>query len=213
MTSSVQDDLHDSSFSSSRIHRYINRGQELIFNTHLFKFCEEVYSDSASAAASTIAQQADHQATMQFVLTSQSNTDQHYVFGTKKFMQSEAFFEKYPLPANNTAGVPVNWTEFGGTIYLSCPLDDTYTFTQRYYRIPTELSGASDVPDVPSTFRDLLETYALYRSEKYRGNHDIAATYRQDFEDGLENMAIRFSSIIAGLPTAVQYRTRVGDAD
>lgn len=213
LQTSVQDDLKDSGFSTGRITRYLNYGQLAIFNTHFFKFCEKLYSTTVSSSASTFTHQTDHQATIGGVLYDSSNTNNRFILDEDSFMESRDFFERYPDPTLNTASMPTNWTEFGGLIYFNCPLDRNCTFKIRYYRIPTDMSLAADVPDVPSSFRELLELYADYRGEKYRGNHDIAATYKQDFEDGLENMALRYSETTQVGPTVMgSNRVRVDES-
>jgi len=194
LTTSVQDDLKDPAFSTSRILRYLNYGQLAIFNTHSFRFCE-----TSVSGALTIGE-----------YTYESNTGTRFIFDSDNYIAHREFFERYPDPALETEGLPGYWTEFGDQIYFSRAVDKAYTFTQRYFRFPTSMADDADVPDVPEAFRELLEFYALYRAEKYRGNHDVAATYKQDFEDGLEAMALRFSEVTAMSPTVMRgVRTRV----
>lgn len=99
--------------------------------------------------------------------------------------------------------MPAYWTEYGDEIIFDKPVDKAYTFKQRYYRAPAPLTLPTDVPQVPEPFRELLEFYALYRAEKYRGNHDVAATYKQEFEDGLEGMVLRFSEVQQAGPVVI----------
>jgi hypothetical protein len=212
LTTAVQDDLHDTSFSSTRIARYLNYGQLRIFNTHLFKFCEKLYSGTVASGATTKTQQTDQQSTINAVLIDPSSTTTRFIMDESTYLPHRRFFDQYPDPTTTTAGRPSAWTEFGGVIYFDRPTDKIYNFNQRYYRVPTTMSASTDVPDVPEAFRELLELYAAHRGEKYRGNHDIAATYLQEFEDGLENMTIRFSggprvgsSVMGG------FRTRINE--
>jgi hypothetical protein len=192
LTSSVQDDLKDPSFSTSRIKRYLNAGQRLIFNTHSFSFCHKSIVGDLTVGEYTYDQQSDHQATIAGSVIDADNTGNRFLLNEETYVPYRNFFDLYPDPNLNTDSMPSAWTEFGDQVYFDCPVDIAYSFTQRYYRIPTDMDGEADVPDVPQAFRELLELYADYRSEKYRGNHDIAATYKQDFEDGLELMTLRY---------------------
>jgi hypothetical protein len=210
LTSAVQDDLKDSSFNSTRIRRYLNHGQKIIFGTHEFKFTEKSVSGSLTIGEHTYEQQSDHEATIGGVLINPSATTSYWVMDETNYLGYREFFARNPDPSVNTNARPSEWTEFGDQIYFNCPVDKAYIFKQRYYRIPTDMTTDASVPDVPVTFRELLELWADYRGEKYRGNHDIAATYKQEFEDGLEAMAMRYGPVTSVGPTiARQTRVRV----
>lgn len=214
IASAVQDDLNDPSFSSSRILRYLNAAQRRIFNTHSFRFTEASVTSNFSINDTTLSQQSDYQSLIALRLTDPVNTDQHHSFDINNYLPHREFFERYPIPANNTAGTPSYWTEYGSLIYFNCPMDKAYTYTQRYYKVPTELTVDADVPSVPVAFRELLELFALYRSEKRRGNHDVAATYLQEFEDGLEAMQLRYNPVSdVGFHTMGNVRTPMSDGD
>lgn len=200
LTTSVQDDLKDSSFSSTRIRRYLNHGQKVIFNTHLFKFCEKPVTGALTVGDFTYEQQADHQSTIGGTLIDPDTPAKFVVLNHENYLIHREFFTYYPNPAAQQNNMPSAWTEFGDQLYFDVPVDKIYTFKQRYYRIPTDMVADIDVPDVPAVFRELLELWADYRSEKYRGNHDIAATYKQEFEDGLEEMVIRYAPVIQDGP-------------
>ena len=204
LTSSAQDDLKDPSFSSTRLRRFFNHAQKKIFNTHTFKFCEKSVSGTLTVGDYTIEQQDDHQATINGILIDPVNTSRFVVLDDTNYMVHRQFFDEFPDPSTQQQGMPTYWTEFGDQIYFNIPVDKAYTFRQRYYRIPTDMSADTDVPDVPSVCRELLEMWALYRSEKYRQNHDIAATYLQEFEDELEDMVLRYAPVIQNGPVEMR---------
>lgn len=194
LRSVVQDDLNDPSFNSTRLTRYLNRGQQLIFNTHMFKFCEKSVSGPLTIGQYTFDQQTDWQTTFGGVVYDSAVSNRVILkLDADSFMNNRDFFDLYPTPDKYPNAAPLAWTELGKQIYFQAPVDKAYVFKERYYRIPTDMSADSDVPDVPVEFRELLEAYALYRGEKQRGNHDVAATYKQQFEDGLENMVLRYA--------------------
>jgi hypothetical protein len=193
LTTAVQDDLNDSSFSSTRIARYLNYGQLAIFNTHMFRFCEKSVTGSLTINDFTYAQQSDHQATIGGIVYDPSNTNSRLILDDDSYLAHRQFFDLTPDPSIIPSAMPTNWTEFGNQIYFNCPVASNYTFKQRYYCVPVSMSAGTDVPTVPAEFRELLELYADFRGEKYRGNHDVASTYKQEFDDGLENMVLRYS--------------------
>lgn len=210
LTTSVQDDLKDSSFSSTRIRRYLNHGQRVVFGTHDFKFCEKAYSGSMTTADVTITQQTDHQNTILLTLIDPVTDTVWHHFNEDNYLPYRDFFKQYPNAASQDNAIPTYWTEFGSKIYFNVPVDKDYDFIHLYYRIPTAMTADGSVPDVPESFRELLELWAEYRSEKYRNNHDIAATYKQEFEDELENMSMKLSGTPGMGPTiARQTRRRV----
>jgi len=180
----------------------------MVFNTHDFKFCEKSVSGTLTVGEFTYEQQDDHQATIGGVLIDPDNGNQ-FVLDEDSYVPHRDFFDANPDPSTYDNGMPSQWTEFGDQLYFNRPADKLYVFKQHYFRNPTILSADTDVPDVPETFRELLELWADYRGEKYRGNHDIAATYKQEFEDELENMAIKYSPVTGMGPTiARQTRKR-----
>jgi hypothetical protein len=202
LSAAVQDDLKDPNFSLTRIDRYVNRAVEAVFNTHMFRFCEKLVTGALTIGEYAYDQQSDHQATIGGVIIDETNGNL-VVLNADNYLGHREFFEQYPDPSSNSRGMPSVWTEFGDEIIFDKPCAKAYTFKQRYYRHPAELVNATDVPEVPRPFRQVLEDHAKASCEKYRGNHDVAALYKQDFEDGLENMVLRFSEVQQAGPVVV----------
>jgi hypothetical protein len=207
LTTSVQDDLKDTSFSSTRIRRYLNHGQRVVFGTHDFKFCEKTYSGSITTGDVTITQQADHENTILLTLVDPVTDTIWHQFDEENYLPYRDFFKQYPNSSAYDNGIPGHWTEFGNKVYFDRPVDKDYDLIHLYYRTATAMTADADVPDVPETFRELLELWADYRSEKYRGNHDVAATYKQEFEDELEGMTIKLSGT-PGMGPTISRQTR-----
>lgn len=191
LKTAVQDDLKDSSFSLTRIGRYLNAGQNVIFNTHMFKFCEKLYDGLMESGEYSYYNQTDYQTTIGGTII--GSNGEIFKMDEDTYLKSRDFFDRFPNASATTSGFPSYWTEYGDYIYFDKPAAGNYTWKHRYYRNATEMTLDADVPNTPSSFRELLEFYALFRSEKYRGNHDIAATYKQEFDDGLESMVLRFA--------------------
>lgn len=197
LTSAVRDDLKDPSFNATRILRYLNQAQRKLFNTHLLDQSRVKITDTLSALDTGRPQEADWQATIDGLLTDPTNPSSYVRLNADNYLNPTEFFNRFPDVSVLTPGIPGNWTEFGGELLFNRPLDVPYSFVQRYYRAVPELTNntPTDVPAVPEEFRELLETYALYKAEKYRGNHDVAATWLQEFEDGQESMNIRLNGV------------------
>lgn len=208
LTTNVQDDLKDPSFSATRIRRYINHGQRVIFATHDFRFTEKQYTGALTLNDTFLTQQTDHENTILLNLIDPVNAQQVYRYDESNYQAYRDFFNDNPNVTAQTSNVPSSWTEFGNKLYFSTPVNKAYIVQHFYYRIATPLVADSDVPDVPETFRELLEMWADYRAEKYRGNHDVAATYKQEFEDELESMAIKFSPTTGMGPTIARQTRR-----
>lgn len=203
LATAVQDDLGDASFSTSRLYRYLNRAQSLIFNTHTLLISEASRSVTLVVGEYTVAQATDHDSTIGGALIDPDNSNNYWLLDESTYMPHREFFAAYPNPDDQDNAMPDAWTEYAGTIYFNTPVDKTYELKQRYHRLPTDVVDDTDTPDLPEVHRELLEQYMLYRAEKYRGNHDVAATYKQDFEDGLEAMAIRYAH-----PSTMPYQRR-----
>jgi hypothetical protein len=193
LQTAVQDDLKDSSFNATRILRYLNYGQLAIFNTHLFKFCEKAVTQTLVVGTFTLTPQSDQQQIIGGTLIDPTNTTYRIILNKDNYLPPRDYFEQYPDPTIYANAPPTVWTEYGSTLYFDRKLDKAYSFTVRYYKTPVALSSPTDVPSVPEAFRELLEAYADFRGEKFRGNHDIAAIYKQEFEDGLESMSLRYA--------------------
>lgn len=192
LQTAVQDDLGDTAFNTTRITRYLNYGQQAIFNTHMFRFCEKSVSGALTIGKYTYNQQDDHQSTIGGILYNPTSTSSQLVLDEDNYLAHREFFDRFPAPELQTNNMPSYWTEFGNQIYFNCPVDVAYTFKQRYFCVPVDITDVV-APTVPVSFRELLELYADFRSEKYRGNHDIAGTYKQAFDDELENMVLRYA--------------------
>lgn len=207
LQSAVVDDLKDPSFSLARITRYLNYGQLAIFNKRMLKFTQKPVTSTLTIGAYTVNQQTDHQSTIGGALVNASNVVV-FELSAATYQPHGEFFENYPAPNVLPNACPSAWTEFGSQIYFNAPVDKAYTFNQRYYRIPTTLANPADVPTAPEAFRELLELYAEFRAEGYRGNHDIAKVLEGQFDQGLEDMTIRFGAMTSVAAPVMRGATR-----
>lgn len=184
----VQRRANDTSFSSTEITDFLNDTQREVVARHTFPFMEKVVDGPLTVGEATYDQQTDHDVTLDSYLIDPSDTTQ--VWGLR-YIPSDEFFTHYPNPDAQSNSMPTAWTQFAGNITFNCPPDDTYTFRQRYYKTPTELSATTDVPSVPQRYREVLVRGALSRLEERRDNFDFAAIHKNEFEQLLQDMALR----------------------
>ena len=57
-----------------------------------------------------------------------------------------------------------------------------------YYKLPTNLSAATDVPSLPVQFRYVIVDGAMYMAYMFRGETQEAMILKSAFDDGIKNM-------------------------
>lgn len=113
----------------------------------------------------------------------------------------------YPDADDQTAnpqGVPNFWYYYAETIRVYPEPDAGYDLTLRYYKKPTLLSSATDVPDVPSEFEELLVLGAAYRVFQVIDNYDQAAVLQNKFDELLQKLVVKSSQPQVGAPTIMR---------
>lgn len=171
----------DPTFSRSRVTGYIQHTQDLVLGRYRFKFNEKrslvglVIGDATYTPTPT----TPYQSILGLVL---SHIDLAQP-AQPEYMPPDSFFETFPAPETQPQGVPHYYTDFGGVIYWSCPLDKAYSLGLRYQAAPKRLSADGDVPDLPEEFSDLLIKGGLAGVEEFRENFDIAAVRKREIED------------------------------
>jgi hypothetical protein len=73
--------------------------------------------------------------------------------------------------------------------YLLYPYPDKqYVLQFDYFKLPTDLSSATDVPSLPVQFRYVIVDGAMYTSYMFRGETQEALVLKEAFEDGIKHM-------------------------
>ena len=73
--------------------------------------------------------------------------------------------------------------------YLLYPYPDKqYVLEFDYYKLPTNLSAATDVPSLPVQFRYVIVDGAMYVAYMFRGETQEAMILKSAFDDGIKNM-------------------------
>jgi len=73
--------------------------------------------------------------------------------------------------------------------YLLYPYPDKqYVLEFDYFKLPTDLASATDVPSLPVQFRYVIVDGAMYTSYMFRGETQEALVLKEAFEDGIKHM-------------------------
>lgn len=68
--------------------------------------------------------------------------------------------------------------------------DQAYEIAYEYYRIPVDLSSATDVPSIPERFKQVVLDGAMYHAYMFRSNEQAASLAKAKFEEGIKKMRI-----------------------
>ena len=68
--------------------------------------------------------------------------------------------------------------------------DQAYEIAYEYYRIPVDLSSATDVPSIPERFKQVIIDGAMYYAYMFRSNEQAANLAKTKFDEGIKKMRI-----------------------
>ena len=104
------------------------------------------------------------------------------------YIAPEQFFE-------NTARHTYVYTIFANTLFYriaKTPTDNDYEITHLYLTNPLPLVKDTDKSPIPAQFIEALILGAMSRAEEYRDNFDYSQIYRNQQEQILTNMKLRY---------------------
>ena len=105
-----------------------------------------------------------------------------------KFVSPEEYFE-------NTRSHSYCWTKFANTIFYAVHKDpdaNGFIITHLYLENPRPLAKPTDRPPLPPEYTEALILGALSRAEETRDNFDFAQLYRNQQDQLLTNMKLRY---------------------
>lgn len=202
LRSRVRSKIKDSSYSAATIDGFINDAIVEIAGLYTWSYFQKVASDTLTIDEHTYEQPDDHQTTTRLVLIHPTTVTSYWDI-TKYRKTSDEFFDLFPAPENLDSSQPHYWTEYGGQTYFNCPSNLAYTIKRFYQKLPTELSGDSDVPELPRNFREAIVVGASYRCEEERQNYDIAGILQNRFNDCVSDLIMRFANDTLAGPDVV----------
>lgn len=187
----VQNKLDDSGFSSSILTDFANDTQRELFNSHFFQFMEDSQTFVLTPGSADIG-------TLPTNLQLPINLRISSPAAMSKVLQpitADEYDELYSSNAVNTQGTPTQWIPFEGAISVYPIPSSAITLTMRYYKVPTELSNSTDVPEIPSEFQEILVLGMLKRALEYNDSYDQSAFIDVKMAKLIDDMSRRYSPL------------------
>ena len=178
LVSRVQTKLDDSSFDTATIIQFINDAQNELFNNSKLRFTETSTTYTLAQGVAEITNGSGLPTNFHMPIDLRISSP-YNMAGKLTYLPHDVFFELYPDETDDPNGIPSEWTEYGGSIYVSPkPNSGSIIVTLRYVKKPTELSADADVPTLPSEWSELLVLMAYCRCLDFNDEEDKAAYVR-----------------------------------
>lgn len=187
----VQNKLDDAGFSSSILIDFANDTQRELFNSHFFQFMEDSQTFVLTPGTADIGTLPTNlQLPINLRITSPA--------AMSKVLQpitADEYDELYSSNAVNTQGTPSQWIPFEGSIITYPIASSAITLTMRYYKVPTEMTATTDVPEIPQEFQEVLVLGMYKRALEYNDSFDQAAYITVKMDKLIDDMARRYSPL------------------
>ena len=190
----VQQRVRDSSYDDDEITNYLNDTINDVYNEYRLPFMEvtEDYTLTQNVADITNGGGLpdDFVQAIDLTLTTLG------IESKLAFVDYRELDQYRPDAADTTrwpANVPTQWYKFGETINVFPVPNTAYTVTLRYYKSPTMLADATDVPDIPAQFVEMLVMGAAYRVLQVKDNYDQAGVLQNKYDELLDKLVMKYS--------------------
>jgi len=193
LRSRVRIKISNSAYPAATIDGFINDAIVEIADSYPWTYFQKLVSGALIVGDYTYEQQDDHQSTTKMVLIHPTDS-RNFLDITKYRLPWQTFFDRFPAPGNMPNARPLYWTEYGNQVYFHCPVDLAYILRQFYQKMPTELVGDSDVPELPQNFREAIVLGASYRVEEERENYDIVIMLQDRFTSVVSSLMSFFAN-------------------
>lgn len=90
-------------------------------------------------------------------------------------------FETHPP----STGQPIRYCIEGSNLKVYPTPDGTWNVNVRYFRLPAELLNATDVPEAPPEYWDLMVSYALWHCYERENDYQAAQYHKARFDEDL----------------------------
>lgn len=195
----VRNRLDDESYDSGVLDQFINDTHRQVLNTYSFPFMEKEFSGTLLSGASTFQLPTDAQTVISFRLTAPDDAA-----GLLPYMAFRQFDETYPDPGSSNPGKPIVWTFINTDFKVHPKTDQVYELDLRYLKIPTTLTGDTDVPDVPEEFKEILVLGAHQRALERDDAYNEAQVVEQKWDLLVEDMVRRLVTRQIGSPNIMR---------
>lgn len=190
----VQKRVRDTAYNTAEITDYINDTINDVYNEYRLPFMQTYVDYVVPANVQDITNGSgllpDFVQAVDLQVTSTGKESQLI------YISYEKLFNEYPDPDDLTAypaSIPTHWYMYDETIKIfPAPAEQT-NVRLRYYKKPTDLVQAVDVPSIPSQFSELLVVGAAYRVLQVKDNYDQAAILENKYNELLQKLVVKYS--------------------
>lgn len=202
----VQKRVRDTNYSASEITDYINDTINDVYNEYRLPFMQTYVDYVLFANVADITNGSgllpDFVQAVDLTITETGKESQLI------YLSYEEMARLYPDSDDLTAypaSIPQYWYMYDETIKVfPCSSVDS-TVRLRYYKKPTDLVQATDVPSIPSQFVELLVVGAAYRVLQVKDNYDQAAILENKYNELLQKLVVKYS--VNQTANAIRMRT------
>lgn len=174
--------LQDEEFNGEILTQFLNDSQNEILGEDKYPFMQRIDCYTAESGGE-ISLPLGYAGTFHIFARKDKNPRQELTF-----ISPEDFF-------NNTQKHTMVWTTYSNTLFYRLyhdPDDKGFTVTHLYLINPRPLTKSTDVPAIPPQYIEALILGALARAEEVRDNFDYSQLYRNQQDQLLTNMKLRF---------------------
>jgi hypothetical protein len=93
---------------------------------------------------------------------------------------------------NLSHGDPNKWYRYGNRIFYDINVDEQKFFEVEYYRNPTEMSDATDEPELPEQFHYAIVLWGIWWGFKRSLETNMAYSAKKDFEDEMRRLKSQY---------------------
>lgn len=177
--------LQDEEFDGSLLTTYLNDSLNEILGEDKFPFMQQI-DEYAAEQKGEISLPLGYSQTF-FIFAKKDKQPREKL----KYISPQEFFE-------NTKRHSMVWTKFANSIFYRLRVDkDDYewqgwTVMHLYLANPVPLKKSTDRPPIPPQYMEALILGALARAEETRDNFDYAQLFRNQQDNLLTNMKLRY---------------------
>lgn len=192
----VRRKLDDDDYPAEVITEFVNDTQEEIFNTYELPFNQTTFSGTLSEGEhrfNFVNTAPDYQRVVSLRIT---GPDKQYYDISDKYMNYRDFRKQYPVPENNQANSPSNWTTYGFTIIFSQPTDKDYVMDMDYLKEAERITDEGVSPELPQTWQEVIVLGAWIRALERNDDNDLAEYHRSKrggYLDQMQGLANRYN--------------------
>lgn len=178
--------LEDDEYPDDDLKQFLNDTYFEVLGEAHYQFLERIFKQYADGSGMFILP-CDYQTVLNFTYKLNGNVGSFTYMPAKDFMS----MDKHSGVKN------YYYTVFAGQVFYSLPElgendDDYYELTLYYLAKPVAMTQGTDVPIIPAEFGEILVLGAQVRAERKRDNFDYAAIYKNDYDELVTNMKLRY---------------------